>query len=292
MGTARCSLWLASPSGSKEVLASHFGEARGVAAHPTDPNAYASVGADAQLLLWRAGAPLPTLRCALPAGGRCVTYASDASLVAAGLDDGSVVLLRVPSGGGAGGGGGAGRGGSESLVLGSKGGGRALEDIKFAPGTTAAAGGLLACAGHERIIEVHRVIADARAPGGVRLSPLAACRGHSGTVTHLDWSSDGSLLMSNCTAKEALYWTAATGKQQPAGRAAAAVTWATYTCPHGFPAMGIWPDGADGSDVNAVHRSSDGPGRVSDTAGGAQPTPTSHSPRSSSRHRHAAPRRG
>ena len=233
----------------------------------------------------------PTLRCALPAGGRCVAYASDASLVAAGLDDGSVVLLRVPSGGG-GGGGGGGRGGSESLVLGSKGGGRALEDIKFAPGTTAAAGGLLACAGHERIIEVHRVIADARAPGGVRLSPVAACRGHSGTVTHLDWSSDGSLLMSNCTAKEALYWTAATGKQQPAGRAAAAVTWATYTCPHGFPAMGIWPDGADGSDVNAVHRSSDGTGRVSDTAGGAQPTPPSSSPRSSSRYRHAAPRRG
>ena len=148
----------------------------------------------------------------LPAGGRCVAYASDASLVAAGLDDGSVVLLRVPSGGGAGGGGGAGRGGSESLVLGSKGGGRALEDIKFAPGTTAASGGLLACAGHERIIEVHRVIADARAPGGVRLSPVAACRGTRGTVTHLDWSSDGSLLMSNCTAKEALYWTAATGE--------------------------------------------------------------------------------
>ena len=85
-------------------------------------------------------------------------------------------LLRVPSGGGAGGGGGAGRGGSESLVLGSKGGGRALEDIKFSPGTTAASGGLLACAGHERIIEVHRVIADARAPGGVRLSPVAVPR--------------------------------------------------------------------------------------------------------------------
>ena len=145
--------------------------------------------------------------------------------------------------------------------------------------------------GHERIIEVHRVIADARAPGGVRLSPVAACRGHSGTVTHLDWSSDGSLLMSNCTAKEALYWTAATGKQQPAGRAAAAVTWATYTCPHGFPAMGIWPDGADGSDVNAVHRSSDG------TLGTRLGQGDSHAHSAmltsrSSRYRHAARRRG
>jgi hypothetical protein len=26
----------------------------------------------------------------------------------------------------------------------------------------------------------------------------------------------------------------------------------------GFPVLGVWPDGSDGSDVNAAHRSSDG----------------------------------
>ena len=33
--------------------------------------------------------------------------------------------------------------------------------------------------------------------------------------------------------------------------------WATFTCALGFPVMGIWPDCSDGTDVNAVHISSD-----------------------------------
>lgn len=36
------------------------------------------------------------------------------------------------------------------------------------------------------------------------------------------------------------------------------VDWSTWTCILGFPVMGIWPDGSDGTDVNAVDRSKDG----------------------------------
>lgn len=32
------------------------------------------------------------------------------------------------------------------------------------------------------------------------------------------------------------------------------VKWATYTCPIGFEALGIWPEGADGTDINAIDR--------------------------------------
>lgn len=34
--------------------------------------------------------------------------------------------------------------------------------------------------------------------------------------------------------------------------------WATWTNVLGFPVMGIWPPGADGTDVNAAARSPDG----------------------------------
>jgi hypothetical protein len=34
--------------------------------------------------------------------------------------------------------------------------------------------------------------------------------------------------------------------------------WATWTSMLGFPVMGIWPPGSDGSDINAVSRSPDG----------------------------------
>ena len=32
------------------------------------------------------------------------------------------------------------------------------------------------------------------------------------------------------------------------------VKWTTYTCPIGFEALGIWPEGADGTDINAIDR--------------------------------------
>ena len=33
--------------------------------------------------------------------------------------------------------------------------------------------------------------------------------------------------------------------------------WDEWTCVLGFPVMGIWPDGSDGTDVNSVHASND-----------------------------------
>jgi microtubule-associated protein-like 6 len=32
-------------------------------------------------------------------------------------------------------------------------------------------------------------------------------------------------------------------------------SWETYTCTLGFPVMGIWPSGSDGTDVNSLDRS-------------------------------------
>ena len=34
--------------------------------------------------------------------------------------------------------------------------------------------------------------------------------------------------------------------------------WHTWTIPLGFPVMGIWPEGADGTDINHVDRSKSG----------------------------------
>lgn len=34
----------------------------------------------------------------------------------------------------------------------------------------------------------------------------AKCRGHSGRVTHVDFSANNKFLMSNCSADELLFW--------------------------------------------------------------------------------------
>jgi len=67
------------------------------------------------------------------------------------------------------------------------------------------------------------------------------------------------MLMSNCAAREILFWAMPAGKRMVSHAAhVAAAAWASWTCVLGFPAIGIWPDGSDGSDVNAAHRSADG----------------------------------
>ena len=93
-----------------------------------------------------------------------------------------------------------------------------------------------------------------RAGGGYALQ--SKCEGHSAAVRHLDWSEDSSVLSSDGADYELLYWDARTGRQNLDSQMDTG--WATWTRVLGFPVMGIWPPGSDGTDVNACDRSPDG----------------------------------
>lgn len=75
-------------------------------------------------------------------------------------------------------------------------------------------------------------------------------------MKHIDWSADSSIIQSNCASYEILYWDARHGKQITENQRD--TEWASWTCPLGFPVMGIFPDYSDGTDVNGVERSPDG----------------------------------
>jgi WD40 repeat protein len=85
-------------------------------------------------------------------------------------------------------------------------------------------------------------------------------KGHTSYVTHLDWSKDSRVIMSNCGAYEIIWWDARAGAMLRSTRDSveANTDWATWTCVLGFPVMGIWPKESDGTDVNSVDRSRDG----------------------------------
>jgi WD40 repeat protein len=83
------------------------------------------------------------------------------------------------------------------------------------------------------------------------------CKGHSSTITHLDFSKDSKVLQSNSAAYELLFWEVTNGKQITSSNAVRDVAWETWTCTMGWPSQGIWPPSADGTDINAVCRSSD-----------------------------------
>merc|ERR1711967_29458 len=80
-----------------------------------------------------------------------------------------------------------------------------------------------------------------------------------GTITGLDWSSDSTLMQSNCSNYEIIYWNAIKGTAIASLNDSVEkdTDWHTWTCVLGFPVMGIWPDNSDGTDINSLHMSRD-----------------------------------
>ena len=81
---------------------------------------------------------------------------------------------------------------------------------------------------------------------------------HNSYITHFDMSEDGKYLQSNCGAYELLFCNLDNGKPILKGSSLSETKWATLTCPLGWQVQGIWPAGADGTDINAVDRSPSG----------------------------------
>ncbi|XP_077836426.1 echinoderm microtubule-associated protein-like 2 isoform X17 [Macaca mulatta] len=120
--------------------------------------------------------------------------------------------------------------------------------VKFSPD-----GAYLAVGSHDNLVYVYTVD-----QGGRKVSRLGKCSGHSSFITHLDWAQDSSCFVTNSGDYEILYWDPATCKQITSADAVRNMEWATATCVLGFGVFGIWSEGADGTDINAVARSHDG----------------------------------
>jgi WD40 repeat protein len=100
----------------------------------------------------------------------------------------------------------------------------------------------------------------------------AKCVGHASGVLHIDWAADGSAVRSSSTSYEVLCHEAPSGRRvtrEPRFAVDARETrahrggderggWHTWTTPLGFELMGLWPKGADGTDINGVWRFGDG----------------------------------
>uniref|UniRef100_A0A665VV49 Uncharacterized protein n=1 Tax=Echeneis naucrates TaxID=173247 RepID=A0A665VV49_ECHNA len=113
-------------------------------------------------------------------------------------------------------------------------------------------GNFLAIGSHDNYIYIYAV-----AENGRKYSRVGKCSGHSSFITHLDWSVDSQYLVSNSGDYEILYWIPSVCKQVVSVETTRDIEWDTYTCALGFQVFGLWPDGSDGTDINAVCRSHD-----------------------------------
>ena len=112
---------------------------------------------------------------------------------------------------------------------------------------------MLACGSHDLVVDIHDV-----GQGYTRLHRLV---GHQAAIVSLDWSlpvgdTGTRVLQTTCALHELLFWDAVAGKQVVGNTRDA--KFETYTSTRGFPVMGIWPEGSDAHDVNALDAASVG----------------------------------
>uniref|UniRef100_A0A6Q2YY49 HELP domain-containing protein n=1 Tax=Esox lucius TaxID=8010 RepID=A0A6Q2YY49_ESOLU len=135
----------------------------------------------------------------------------------------------------------------EDLVTVHTDGNEQLSVMRFSPD-----GNFLAIGSHDNYIYIYAVVESGR-----KYSRVGKCSGHSSFITHLDWSVDSQYLVSNSGDYEILYWIPSVCKQVVSVETTRDILWATSTCTLGFQVFGLWPDGSDGTDINAVCRSTE-----------------------------------
>uniref|UniRef100_A0AAQ5YQF8 HELP domain-containing protein n=1 Tax=Amphiprion ocellaris TaxID=80972 RepID=A0AAQ5YQF8_AMPOC len=209
----------------------HTDELWGLAVHPWKPQ-FLTCGYDRQVCLWDSSSHQLIWAKNMDDAAQSAGFHPSGSVVAIGTQTGRWLVLDTDS---------------KDLVTVHTDGNEQLSVMRYGPD-----GNFLAIGSHDNYIYIYAV-----AENGRKYSRVGKCSGHSSFITHLDWSVDSQYLVSNSGDYEILYWIPSVCKQVVSVDMTRDIEWFTYTCTLGFQVFGLWPDGSDGTDINAVCRSND-----------------------------------
>ncbi|XP_021074306.1 echinoderm microtubule-associated protein-like 2 isoform X1 [Mus pahari] len=233
VGTTRNSILLGSVhTGFSLLVQGHVEELWGLATHPSRAQ-FVTCGQDKLVHLWSSETHQPVWSRSIEDPARSAGFHPSGSVLAVGTVTGRWLLLDTDT---------------RDLVAIHTDGNEQISVVSFSPD-----GAYLAVGSHDNLVYVYTVD-----QGGRKVSRLGKCSGHSSFITHLDWAQDSTCFVTNSGDYEILYWDPATCKQITSADTVRNVEWATATCVLGFGVFGIWPEGADGTDINAVARSHGG----------------------------------
>ncbi|XP_034432706.1 echinoderm microtubule-associated protein-like 1 isoform X2 [Hippoglossus hippoglossus] len=213
------------------ITQGHTDELWGLAVHPCKPQ-FLTCGYDRQVSLWDSSTHQLIWTKNMEDAAQSAGFHPTGAVVAVGTQTGRWLVLDTDS---------------KDLVTMHTDGNEQLSVMRFGPD-----GNFLAIGSHDNYIYIYAV-----AENGRKYSRVGKCSGHSSFITHLDWSVDSQYLVSNSGDYEILYWIPSVCKQVVSVETTRDIEWATYTCTLAFQVFGLWPDGSDGTDINAVCRSSD-----------------------------------
>ncbi|XP_031836389.1 echinoderm microtubule-associated protein-like 2 isoform X3 [Nomia melanderi] len=217
--------------GFNPAMLGHAEEVWGLAAHPTLPQ-FATAGHDRLLQMWDSLSHTVVWSKDIGEQAQSLGFSPDGNVIVVGCTSGKWLAIDSET---------------RELYTHHSDGTEPIQAVRFSPDGT-----LLALGSRDNYIYIYQVNSDA-----TKYSRVGRCMGHSSFITHVDWSIDGQYLRSNSGDYELLYWNPGVCRQIPQPSALRDVEWATHTCIISFETIGIWPEGADGTDVNNCSRSGD-----------------------------------
>ncbi|KAM9813061.1 echinoderm microtubule-associated protein-like 2 isoform 1-T1 [Syngnathus typhle] len=229
--TKNAILKAAFPDTLTPVVQGHTDELWGLAVH-SNLDQFATCCQDKQVHLWDTNTHQPIWTKSIEDPARCACFHPNGEVLAVGTMTGRWLVLDTDT---------------RDLVSMHTDGNEIISNVKYSPD-----GNFLAVSSHDNFVYIYAVTENGR-----KYNRTGKCTGHSSFVTHVDWSSDSHYLVTNSGDYEILFWEAPSGKHVTNMDAVRNLTWATSTCTLSFNTFGIWPDGADGTDVNGVCRSHD-----------------------------------
>nr|XP_033326747.1 echinoderm microtubule-associated protein-like 2 isoform X8 [Megalopta genalis] len=225
--------------GFNPAMLGHAEEVWGLAAHPTLPQ-FATAGHDRLLQMWDSLSHTVVWSKDIGEQAQSLGFSPDGNVIVVGCTSGKWLAIDSET---------------RELYTHHSDGTEPIQVARFSPDGT-----LLALGSRDNYIYIYQVNGDATKYSRVgRCMPkrIRRRRGHSSFITHIDWSVDGQYLRSNSGDYELLYWNPGVCRQIPQPSMLRDVQWATHTCIISFETIGIWPEGADGTDINNCSRSGD-----------------------------------
>ncbi|NXW27129.1 EMAL4 protein, partial [Phaetusa simplex] len=208
----------------------HTDELWGLASHPFK-DLFLTCAQDRQVCMWNSVDHTLEWTRLLDEPGHCADFHPSGAVVAIGTHSGRWFVLDAET---------------RDLVSIHTDGNEQLSVMRYSVDGT-----LLAVGSHDNFIYLYVVTENGR-----KYSRYGKCTGHSSYITHLDWSPDNKYIMSNSGDYEILYWDIPSGCKLIRNRSDCKdIDWTTYTCVLGFQVFGVWPEGSDGTDINALVRS-------------------------------------
>ncbi|XP_072547989.1 echinoderm microtubule-associated protein-like 2 isoform X2 [Salminus brasiliensis] len=232
VGTTRNAILQGSFSGTLlPIVQGHTDELWGLDVHPSTEQ-FVTCGQDKQVHLWDTNSHQPLWSKTIDDPGRSAGFHPSGTVLAVGTMTARWLVLDTDT---------------RDLISMHTDGNEIISVIKYSPD-----GAYLAVGSHDNFVYIYSVTENGR-----KYSRIGKCTGHSSFVTHLDWSTNSQYIVTNSGDYEILFWEASSGKHITSADVVRNLEWATSTCVLSFSVFGIWPDGADGTDINAVCRSND-----------------------------------